>query len=278
MDELDLFRDFRSGVPAPSAEAEWQASARLKHAIESRDGLGTRVLRLIRRRPARTALAFLTVGTATAAILVGTPWQSSPGFLERAEAALTPPAGSILHYRWETQIPTDAGCATGRNEIWIDQTPPHAYRALLADCAGRSSEVGGALDTDETLMFVPPDTLSVPDQKIDLVPDPVQGLREAIRDGRAHHEGKTQLDWRTVERIRLECSPDPPCSGRPSYAYVDPETFFPVQTEIPGGFGAAGGQRFDLVLRFPTYEYLPRTAANLALTDIRAQHPDATGP
>jgi hypothetical protein len=25
-------------------------------------------------------------------------------------------------------------------------------------------------------------------------------------------------------------------------------------------------------------EYLPRTVANLALTDIRAQHPDATGP
>ena len=30
--------------------------------------------------------------------------------------------------------------------------------------------------------------------------------------------------------------------------------------------------------RYLTFEYLPRTAANLALTDIRAQHPDAIGP
>jgi hypothetical protein len=36
--------------------------------------------------------------------------------------------------------------------------------------------------------------------------------------------------------------------------------------------------RFHVVLRFETYEALPRTAANLALTDIRAQHPDAIGP
>jgi hypothetical protein len=29
---------------------------------------------------------------------------------------------------------------------------------------------------------------------------------------------------------------------------------------------------------FVTYEYLPGTPANRALADIRAQHPDATGP
>jgi hypothetical protein len=30
--------------------------------------------------------------------------------------------------------------------------------------------------------------------------------------------------------------------------------------------------------RYLAYEYLPRTDDNLALTDIRAQHPDAIGP
>ena len=33
---------------------------------------------------------------------------------------------------------------------------------------------------------------------------------------------------------------------------------------------------FRAVVRFLAYEYLPRTQANLALADIRAQHPNAT--
>ena len=69
--------------------------------------------------------------------------------------------------------------------------------------------------------------------------------------------------------------------------YVDPETFYPVeivvtyyQVEIVGGPGTSSYSqvRFRDVMRFLTFEYLPRTAANLALTDIHAQHPNATGP
>ena len=93
-----------------------------------------------------------------------------------------------------------------------------------------------------------------------------------------------QLDGRTVRRIRI----DPPsfcpvssCPRKPNYAYVDPETFYPVQIECEdcGGIALPGGPvlRLHMVTRFLTYEpLLPRTAANLALTDIRAQHPDAT--
>jgi hypothetical protein len=33
-----------------------------------------------------------------------------------------------------------------------------------------------------------------------------------------------------------------------------------------------------IVARYLTFEYLPRTAANVALTDIVAQHPNAGGP
>ena len=59
--------------------------------------------------------------------------------------------------------------------------------------------------------------------------------------------------------------------------YVDAETFAPVQLLSPGGHIGLDGRR-DLVVRFPVFEYLPRTNANLALTNLRAQHPDATGP
>ena len=43
-----------------------------------------------------------------------------------------------------------------------------------------------------------------------------------------------------------------------------------------GANSTRGKFDFDVVGRYLTYEYLPRTEANLALTDIRAQHPGAT--
>jgi hypothetical protein len=36
--------------------------------------------------------------------------------------------------------------------------------------------------------------------------------------------------------------------------------------------------RLDVVMRTWMYEYVPRTAANLAFADIHAQHPHATRP
>jgi hypothetical protein len=53
--------------------------------------------------------------------------------------------------------------------------------------------------------------------------------------------------------------------------YVDPETFYPVEIRGPAGLG----KPVWLASRYLTFEYLPRTAANLALTDIEAQHPEA---
>jgi hypothetical protein len=106
--------------------------------------------------------------------------------------------------------------------------------------------------------------------------DPVAGLRRAIRAGRAYYQGTTKLHGRTVERIRFKgCPPPTPSVPAPSvcaadlseyagYAYVDPETYYPVEIRLPDG-----------VIRFSKYEYLPRTATNLALTNIRAQHPHA---
>jgi hypothetical protein len=109
--------------------------------------------------------------------------------------------------------------------------------------------------------------------------DPVTALRKAINAGSAHDEGKTRLDARTVERIRVERGASCGFPGCPQYWYVDPKTFFPVATK--GGHGRIelrGTVAVRSDVRFLTYVYLPRTAANLALTDIRAQHPDAIGP
>ena len=92
-----------------------------------------------------------------------------------------------------------------------------------------------------------------------------------------------QLDGRRVRRIRIDPPSDCPgssCPRKPNYAYVDPETFYPVQIECEdrGGVALPGRPvlRLHMVTRLTYEPLLPRTAANLALTDIRAQHPDAT--
>lgn len=322
MDELDLFRDFRAGVAAPSDDAQRRASARLARAAgEQTPRAG--VLRLVTKRPGYSALALATLAGATAAALfLSAPWNDSPGFLERAQAALAPRAGTILHMKWEvTSTSTDPACTVerGPNEIWIDQAPPHRYRAVLSDVppipatsdllsracsSGESFEIGGTLgatfDTQDRLRFVPPimltheplrfwvradDPLAIPGAGG--IPGPLWApalLREAIGAGHAHDEGETQVDGRTLRRIRVEppyACPLPSCSREPSYVYVDPETFFPVQAEGPNVYLPLVDShvvQLHVVDRYLTFEYLPRTQANLALTDIRAQHPDAKGP
>jgi hypothetical protein len=265
-----------------------------------RAGRGRLRRRLARKRLLLTS-ATLAVATAVALPVIA-PWSDSPGFLARAEAALTPPAGTVLHMKWEvTSTSTDPACTVtrGPSEIWIDQTTPHRYRVLLNDlppdpanadpralaCSSETpSELGGAFDTGQTLRFVPPNTLSANPLRFVFPLDPVTDLREAISAGRAHDEGKAQLDGRTVERIRVDppsgCTDDPSCPREPHYWYVDPETFYPVETDGPGDIAAPGRPvvRLHSVMRFLTFEYLPRTAANLALTDIQAQHPNATEP
>ena len=281
------------------------AAERQQHAAASTYGGKSR------RHPGRNLplLAAATLSIAAAALLVTAPWKSSPGFLERAQAALTPAPGTILHYRWEaTRTSKDFRCTVteGPNEIWIDQTPPYRYRVLTSfvnpqegPLPGRTLACGdhgirelGGSQTEQTLIFVPPDTLKVAHGVyLTVSRDPLADFREMIREalatGRAHHEGKTELDGRVVERIRIdpesECHPPLPCPSRPSYAYLDPETYLPVQVESPSGLIIRPGRdgrlfRLGTVARYLKVEYLPRTAANLALTDIRAQHPDATGP
>jgi hypothetical protein len=226
------------------------------------------------------------------ALLFTAPWSNSPSFLSRAEAALLHDAG-VLHVRWEDKTTsTDPGCTVtrGPNEVWIDETPPYRYRAMLygfppdqadADpgttaCShANATELGGTFDPLKTVRFVPPDTLRDSSLLFKLPPDPVRVFREAISEGRAHDEGETLLDGRTVRRIRVDppsdC-PGPGCPDEPTDVYVDPETFHPVEIRGPAGVG----KPLWIVTRYLTFEYLPRTAANLALTDIQAQHPTAS--
>jgi hypothetical protein len=197
-----------------------------------------------------------------------------------------------------TTTSTEHGCTVtrGPSELWADTTPPHRWRMIWRwlpmleedvlpevsepDCwKGITYELGGtskpvctATGCEPTLRFIAPNIVSAAGIEPGVRPDPVQGLRDAIDHGLAHDEGTTQLRGRTVERIRFD--PPPDCDADqvcwPStYLYVDPETFYPVEVHNPEYRGVSW------VTRYLTFEYLPRTPENLALTDIRAQHPNA---
>jgi hypothetical protein len=280
--------------PVRELKRELLAAAERQH-LAAHAGPGQRS----HRRRNRLLLAAATLAIAAAASLLSTtPWSASPSFVERAEAALRPPAGSILHQKWFVTTTSDAfGCTVRHrpNESWLDQAPPHRYRIVLnvppppatsrlaLACGNpKGPELGGTLDSPTAFEFVPPNTL-LPRSRIGLPIDPVADLRQRLAAGTAHEAVRSTAWGRTVKLIRLDpkpgCAPQG-CPWQPSGWAVDPETLQPVGMGGIVRIREPGGRfiRLRFVGRFLAYEYLPRTAENLALTDIRAQHPDATTP
>ncbi len=172
-------------------------------------------------------------------------------------------------------------------------------RRVQRGIAGQPFELGGTVEAPRgktnpgglqpTLTFLPSNYLlrarlkvvlgpSLPgphDQIIENGADPAGVLRAAITEGRARVAGTTQLSGRTVQRIDISLPQQPPADAPPlppghpvihadAFAYVEPKTFHPVEIVF-------GGQTY----RFLAYKYLPAITANLALTDIHAQHPRA---
>lgn len=272
---------------------------------------GWRALSRGRGRRVLFAWAALAITAALALVLLFAPSETGPNVIERAQAALTPPRGTIAHRKWTlTTTSADFGCTVTRapNEVWFDVRPPGRYRLFvtgvfpepgpfdpyeyfrdldvraLACSTGEKLEIGGSLEpgAEETLVFEPPNTLTFSPQFAFGFPvDPASILRQALRAGRAHDEGETELDGRTVVRIRID--PPPPsrcrhCPQAPAFVYVDRETFYPVEEHWPSILTAGAvplpgpPRRVDIVVRYSVFEYLPRNAANLALANIKAQH------
>jgi hypothetical protein len=257
------------------------------------NGRGAGALRAVRRRPGRVMLAVAAVaGAGAAALFVSSPWKGSPGFLEQVQAAIAPRVGTVLHMKL-VMSQNRPGCKVTHPaiEAWVDLSPPYNLRAFEVKqtdpCkAGTSIEIGASASRKRTLVFRPPNSLeSTVEWPYDpgLKPDPYGGLRQAIDDGTAHLQGRTVLeDGQVVERVRIDCGDDAISPGcEPRYWYVDPETFLPVRTLSGPGLRPGPGAtcRAECYVQdFLAYEYLPGTPANRALADIRAQHPDATGP
>ena len=250
--------------------------------------------------PRRVLLVTASLSIAAAlALVVSAPWSDSPGLLEQAQAALTAPPDTIRHDKVGGHLDLDRARLHGHpwaergldrhdapvpvarplrdlpmveEDVSPDVTEPDCWKGITSELGGTSNPVCTAAGCEPILSFSAPNTLRISPISVGFPQTRCRAFETRLTNGLAHDEGTTQLGGRTVERIRLDppgCDADQVCPS-PTYAYVDPETFYPVEFHNPEFRGVRS------VVRFLTFEYLPRTPANLKLTDIRAQHPGAT--
>ena len=124
--------------------------------------------------------------------------------------------------------------------------------------------------------------------------DPAAFVKAALLSGRGKADGKVRIGGREVLRIRI-ASPDAGTSKPLALLFVDQHTYRPVRVQLDAGapvpehagmplacitqlipFTCEVALQGDtLVYDFREYRYLPATAANRSLADIRAMHPGA---
>jgi hypothetical protein len=234
----------------------------------------------------RFAVAIAVLATAVAVALgVTTPWTHAPGIIDkhivaRAEAALTLPAGTVLHMKWED---AEAGNPTTTTfEIWLGHDG--LYHGFVTDGAtGQRVEIGGTEDLRRSVEY-DPRTNAIGTGLVNgmsySIGDDVAVLRKELAKGMATADGETTIDGQRVARIRLH-SIGLDCKPVVDYLFVDPKTFYPVEYRVTV-FASRGSTtphvtyaRAPLVRRFRTFERLPATPANRRLTSITALHPTA---
>jgi hypothetical protein len=204
--------------------------------------------------------ALVGVAAVIAAVVVvvtaGSRAQSADAaILHRMAAALTPPAGTILHERAEITSPTEG---TQPFEIWMQADSPHAYRVIKWGHEGSwngssFSSYDAASNTITTSAGSSPEPV-----------DFAATLRSLVQSGQATIDGTTTINGVPAYKLAVASSPDPWLIGT---AYVATGDYHPLEIDT-----ITNSER----IVYQTYDYLPSTAANLRLLDLNAHHPSAT--
>lgn len=232
-----------------------------------------------RRRPRLLRVATgAAVAAAVGAVVLAAPWSrgSHAAVLEQIQSALTPKPGWIVH---ERDLINNGQHNTTASEIWMQLSPRYTYRELL-DRPGTTPLEQGGTSSSGDLVFDPATNTLYQDDSLNRgaagVPRPLTGdLRSALATGRAALAGRITLPGQTIYRI----VPTRPQRDGLWIAYVDGTTFRPIRFEFDGApaDGKDSAPRPSIsVVTVMTYEYLPPTAANLQLANVRSRHPAAT--
>jgi hypothetical protein len=289
MNELELFREFRRGIPAPSAASKDRTHDQLRQAIR-REVSGPR--RGLSSAGRKRALLLATVAAATVATVVAlvfvVPWSSGPtaitpaqaaAVLVRTHTAVTPRPGWILHERDEArQVEPGSGLYVHTtSELWAQNASPYRFRKIIVAGGSPPLEIGGTGKPRRVLVFDPQtNTLYRADTLVrtsanGTFKDTATQLRDAIATGKAKVIARTKINGRTAYRIQLRI-----LSGAMEMTvFVDAATYRPIRLETPGLplRGKAGPS--TSVITYSTYEYVAPTAANRRIADIQARHPTA---
>ena len=220
-------------------------------------------------RAVQLGAAVLAVAAGVAATIIvpgGTGLRSADAAILRAAAtALTPPPGTILH---EQAAVTFDGQAPHLFEFWAQADSPYAYRVnkggYEASSSGTSYFVYEPASNAITVYAG-----TTPNLPVDIAAT----LRSLIQAGQAHVEGTTVIDGVPAYQLTVSGLAPGWASGVANGTYdVAQSDYHPllVQTRVSCSSGDC-----PETIRFQTYEFLPATAANLALLDLSAQHPGA---
>jgi hypothetical protein len=225
------------------------------------------VARDLTRRAPRRRLHLAPVAAVVAAVIVvavltigGGPAQTANAAILRATvAALTPPPGTILHEQATVTIP---GSAPAPFELWAQANPPHAYRVIKWGHEGSFNGTSFSsydASTNTIASGAPGPVAGSSHEPVDVAAT----LRALVQAGNAQVVGTTTIQGTPAYELSVSGSGDPWENGT---AYVAQSDYRPLLIET-----TADNETID----FSTYEYLPATAANLALLDLVAQHPGA---
>jgi hypothetical protein len=212
--------------------------------------------------------------------------------VERAAATIGAADDGILHIITRATVtgPDGRVLRSERTEAWQLTTPPYDMRQVTYSGGEAARELAVADGRDEiydprtdTISMLPPglelppgparpplpDARRLPADPADAGPARLRAeILRLLRSGEAREDGRTNIDGHQAIRIAAP--------AMQMQLLVDAETYEPIEWSVPvTGIGTSPDHGV-LTTRFETYERLPASEANLALLDLRAQHPEAS--
>ena len=216
--------------------------------LDARQRRGSLVARL-RRRP----LVALSVGAAALAVAVAVVLATSPSapvssadaaILHAVAAALTPPAGTVLHEKETISLPGQP--APQSFELWAQADPLYGVTCRVGPDGSpvrgyhfNSSATGPAVHSPDA----------------DRAPlDAAATLRALVQSGNASVVGTTTIDGVAAYELQVSGAPDATLDGT---AYVAQSDYQPLLIQTTNGE----------TITYLTYEYLPHTSASPSPAD-----------